>query len=351
VVKPLAFAVPGDLDTPTGGYAYDRRMIAELQRLGWDVEVINLGNEFPRPSGVAAKAALEKLTAVPQGTPMVIDGLAFGVMPAFASKLALRRRLIALVHHPLALESELAPGEAVAFHITERTALSQAGRTVTTSHTTARLLMSDYGVPARRLIVAPPGTDKAAPARGSGGTGPVALLAVGALVPRKGYDVLIAALAALADLPWRLTIAGDRTRDRATAQRLERDIADRGLAARVTLTGAVSDDRLAALYDGADLFVLPSRYEGYGMGFAEAIARGLPVIGTEAGAIPETVPAGTGLLVPPDDAPALAAALRRLITDAGERGRLAAAARTAAAQLPTWADSAMLFSLALKAVR
>jgi glycosyltransferase involved in cell wall biosynthesis len=350
VVKPLAFAVPGDLDTPTGGYAYDKRMIVELTRLGWDVEVIDLGNEFPRPSDTAREAATEKLLALPQGMPLVIDGLAFGVMPLQATRLALRRKLVALVHHPLALESGLDQAEAATFQTMERTALGAPSRVVTTSQTTARVLMTHYDVPARRLVVAPPGTDKAAPARGSGG-GPLALLAVGALVPRKGYDVLVAALATLVHLPWQLTIAGDRSRDPATAQQIEADVARLGLTERVTLAGAVSDERLDALHDGADLFVLPSRYEGYGMAFAAAIARGLPVIGTDAGAIPEAVPAAAGILVPPDNVPALAAALYRLITDAGERGRLATAARTAAAQLPTWADSAMLFARALEKAR
>jgi glycosyltransferase involved in cell wall biosynthesis len=351
VVKPLAFAVPGDLDTPTGGYAYDKRMIAELRRLGWDIEVVDLGSEFPRPSDAARAAASAKLLALPQGLPLVIDGLAFGTMFVIASRLALRRKLVALVHHPLALESGLTRAEAATFQITERTALRAAGRTVTTSHTTARVLKSHYGVPERRLIVAPPGTDKVAAARGSGGAGPLVLLAVGAVVPRKGYDVLIAALATLADLPWRLTIAGDRTRDPATVQELESDIARAGLTERITLAGAVPDERLDALYDSADLFVLPSRYEGYGMAFVAAIARGLPVIGTDAGAISEAVPAEAGILVPPDNVPALAAALYRLITDGRERGRLAAAARIAAAQLPTWADSAVLFSRALEKAR
>jgi glycosyltransferase involved in cell wall biosynthesis len=351
VVKPLAFAVPGDLNTPTGGYAYGRRMIAELRKLDWDVDVIDLGNEFPRPSPAAKEAAFVKLVAVPQGTPLVIDGLAFGTMGDQASKLALGRNLVALVHHPLALETGLTRVEAETFQIMERTALSATGRTVTTSHTTARILMSDYGVPQQRLIVAPPGTDKVAPARGPGGRGPLALLAVGALVPRKGYDVLIAALATLRELPWRLTIVGDRTRHPATAQRIESDIARVVLTDRITLAGAVPDERLDALYDEADLFVLPSRYEGYGMGFAAAIARGLPVIGTDAGAIPEAVPAGAGILVPPDNVPALAAALHRLITDVNERERLAAAARAGAAQLPTWAESAVMFSRALEKAR
>jgi glycosyltransferase involved in cell wall biosynthesis len=351
VVRPLAFAVPGDLDTPTGGYAYDKRMIAELRKLGWDVEVIDLGNEFPRPSDVARKHAQEKLAAVPPETPIVIDGLAFGVLPETAAILARTHRLIALVHHPLALESGLTSEQASALRESERAALARTHHVITTTRTLVQTLISDYEVPPDKLSTAPPGTDKTAPARGSGGAGPVALLAVGALVPRKGYDILIAALATLADLPWRLTIAGDRTRDPATAQQLEADIAHAGLTGRITLAGAVPDERLDALYEGADLFVLASRYEGYGMGFAAAIARGLPVIGTAAGAIPETVPAGAGILVPPDNAPALAAALCGLMTDAGERGRLAAAARTAAAQLPSWKDSAVLFSRALEKAR
>jgi glycosyltransferase involved in cell wall biosynthesis len=349
VVGPLVFAVPGALDTPTGGYAYDRRMIAELRRLGWRVDVLDLGNEFPRPSPATRVAARAKLAAVPSSTPIVIDGLAFGVLPDIAEVLSRTHRLVALVHHPLAFESGLTDEEAQALRASERAALAGARRTVTTSRAVARVLMADYAVAPERLTVAPPGTDKAQPARG-GGNATVALLAVGAVVPRKGYDVLIAALATLGDLPWRLTVAGDRTRDLATADRLARDIAERRLSDRVTIAGAVSDERLEAFYAAADLFVLPSRYEGYGMGFAEAIAHGLPVIGTNAGAIPDTVPAGTGLLVPPDDAPALAAALRRLIADADERGRLAAAARAAAAQLPTWADSAVLFARAIEAV-
>ena len=114
----------------------------------------------------------------------------------------------------------------------------------------------------------------------------------------------------IADLDWRLVIAGDCTRDRATADALEAQIAARGLGTRVRMRGAVGEDELDALHRDADLFVLASRHEGYGMAFAAAISHGLPVVGTRAGAIPETVPAGAGILVPPDDAAALAAALR-----------------------------------------
>src|SRR6185503_6093571 len=129
------------------------------------------------------------------------------------------------------------------------------------------------------------------------GASDVVLLAVGSVVPRKGYDVLVAALATLADLPWRLTIVGDCTRDAAAAGGLRQAITGARLDDRVILAGAVPPAQLAAHYGAADVFVLPSRHEGYGMAFAEAIAHGLPVVGTTAGAIPETVPAGAGVLV------------------------------------------------------
>ena len=176
------------------------------------------------------------------------------------------------------------------------------------------------------------------------------LLAVGSVVPRKGYDILVAALAAIPDLAWRLVIAGDRERSPQTARALDAQIARLGLAGRITFAGAVASQRLMQLYAAADLFVLPSRFEGYGMAYAEAIAHGVPVVGTRAGAIPQTVPAGAGVLVPPDDVDALANVLRRLIASPSERERLAAGARAAAATFPSWQDTAGLFAGVLEQV-
>jgi glycosyltransferase involved in cell wall biosynthesis len=178
----------------------------------------------------------------------------------------------------------------------------------------------------------------------------VRLLSVGSVVPVKGYDLLIAAVATLTDMPWRLTIAGDRTRNPAAAAQLDADIEAHGLGDRVAVLGAVPPERIIELFLASDVFVLASRFEGYGMALAEAIAHGLPVVSTMAGAIPQTVPAATGLLVPPDDAAALARALRRLIGDPAERWRLATNARAAAARLPTWQDSARLFAGAVETV-
>ena len=348
MVRRVAFAVPGDLATPTGGYGYDRRMIAELQKLGWQVDPVGLGDGFPRPSGAQKAYADKALAAVTGGHPVVIDGLALGVLPDAAAALRAKRPLVALIHHPLALETGLSATDADAMRATERAALAAAHAVIVTSAATARLLIADYGVAEKLVTVARPGTDRG-PVKRTSRDGAVRLLSIGALVQRKGFDVLIAALATLADLPWQLTIAGDRTRNPAVAARLDADIATHKLGDRIQVLGAVSDGRIVALYGEADVFVLASRFEGYGMAYAEALAHGLPVIGTTGGATPETVPPDAGILVAPDDAAALADALRRLMTNSAERERMAAAARVAASALPTWQESARLFADAIEA--
>ena len=349
MVKRLAFAVPGDLATQTGGYAYDRRMISELGLLGWQIDVIGLGNGFPLPSDTTRAAAQASLFDIPKGRTVAIDGLALGALPEAASQLRTRNALLAIVHHPLALETGLSADNVRKLRASECQALTAVGSVVVTSAATQRYLIEDYAVPAKRIFIAPPGSDPVAPAQGST-DGVVRLLSVGAIVPRKGFDVLVAALGTLAELPWRLTIAGDRMRDRQTAAQLDADIALHRFNDRVTVLGEVSPHQLAELYVAADVFVLASRFEGYGMAYAEAIARGLPVIGTNAGAIPETVPPGAGILVRPDDASALAASIRRLIEDPGERIRLSTAARAASTRLPTWQASARIFSRAIETV-
>jgi glycosyltransferase involved in cell wall biosynthesis len=347
VVKRFAFAVPGDLATPTGGYAYDRRMIAELGDLGWQVDLLDLGEGFPWPSEATRTAALTQLLSLPAGRAIVVDGLALGVLPEAATQLAGRNPLLALVHHPLALEAGLSENLTVALRRSERAALSAVQGVVVTSAATARLVAADYDVPAGNITIAKPGSDPAPLAPGSR-DGVVRLLSVGAVVPRKGFDVLIAALARLGDLPWQLTIAGDRMRDLDAAARLDADIAGYALENRVAVLGAVSPQHLVTLYAEADVFALASHFEGYGMAYAEAVAHGLPIIGTTGGAIPDTVPSDAGLLVPPGDMPALAKALRRIIGDSDLRQRLKDGARAAALQLPTWRQSAEIFTLALE---
>jgi glycosyltransferase involved in cell wall biosynthesis len=347
VVKHAAFAVPGSLDTPTGGYVYDRRVIAELRELGWEIDVLNIGEGFPWPNEATRSAARSVLLDVPEGRPIVLDGLALGVLPDVAAELARTNPLLALVHHPLALEWGLSDGQANALRRSEQAALAAVREVVVTSPATAKLVAADYAVPMRRIVVARPGSDPAPRSVGSRSQTPH-LLSVGSIVPRKGFDVLVAALAALAELPWRLTIAGDLTRDPDEAAKLQTSISQHRLADRIEVLGTVSSERLAALYNDADLFVLASRFEGYGMAYSEALSRGLPVIGTTGGAIPDTGPDGASLLVTPGDAAALAAALRDVVANADLRRRLSDAASKAARTLPTWRQSGAIFAAALE---
>jgi glycosyltransferase involved in cell wall biosynthesis len=345
-VKELTFAVPGDLATPTGGYGYDRRILAELTGLGWLPQVIDLGEGFPFPTPSVRKAACARLAALPGGGLIVVDGLAFGVLPDMADALHETHSLIALVHHPLAHETGLSAHDAETLRTSERAALSFVRGVIATSEATARLLVDAYGVAAERVHVVHPGADRVSISERREGVVPT-ILSVGSVVPRKGYDVLIEAVAMLKDLAWRLVIVGDRTRSAETGQELDAAIARHRLGERISFTGAVAPERLDALYADADLFVLASRFEGYGMAYAEAIAHGLPVIGTTAGAIPEAVPAGAGVLVAPDDVKALASALRRLLENPSARAKLAEGAQAAAVRLPTWAEQGARFAHAL----
>lgn len=348
-MRRLAFAVPGDLKAPTGGYAYDRHLIAGLRALGWDVVHVPLPGAFPAPAEGDRAAALDRLQALPGGVPLMVDGLAFGAMDREAPILAGDRPLLALVHHPLARETGLPAARAAMLKASETAALAEVRRVVVTSPATAATLEADYGVAVDRIVIAVPGTEPAAFARGSGGPA-VRILSIGTLIPRKGHLDLIAALARLTGLDWRLDIAGDARLDPAHARAVAEAIERAGFAGRVRLHGALPSGELAALHDGADLFVLASQYEGYGMAYAEALARGLPVVGTTGGAIPATV-GGAGELVAPGDVDGLAAILALLIADPARRAALAAKARARASSLPRWEDTARRVSDAVIAAQ
>lgn len=351
--RQIAFAVPGDLATATGGYGYDRRIMQGLSELGWDVKHIALGDGFPWPDAQTLEQAQQVLLALPAGHPIVIDGLAFGVMPEVARALAQTHPLVALVHHPLALENGLSEAQRQQLHASEKAALVFAGKVIVTSPSTAAL-MPDFDVEPSRVVSILPGTEISAavdsPAQ-SGQTGGdnklVRLLSVGTITPRKGFDVLIAALAQIKNLPWHLNIVGDIERDVACAQALRQDILRFGLTERLSLLGSLSEAALASQYQASDVFVLASRFEGYGMAYAEAMAYGLPIVGTTGGAIPETVPAQAGILVAPDELAPLAKALALMVTDTEKRKIFALGARQAATALPTWQQSAQAFERVL----
>jgi glycosyltransferase involved in cell wall biosynthesis len=332
----LAFAIPGDPATRTGGYLYDARLIAAWQRGGVAVRVLHWGAGFPFPSQQERAAAEASLAALPDGMPVLVDGLAGGVLAEEIARQARRLRIVALVHHPLALESGLTVARREALAASERTVLGCVWRVVVTSRHTATSLQRDWGVAAERIVVALPGTEVGAvPHRAAGTT---RLLSVGAVVPRKGHDVLVAALAQIAGLRWHCTIVGSITRDVDWVRAVRAQVVARGLAGRVTFRGEV--DHLAPLYARADIFVLPSWHEGYGMAFAEALAAGLPIVGSTAGALPEVVPGSAGVLVPPGDAASLARALAQLIRSQRRRSMMADAARRGGQRLPRWDETA-----------
>lgn len=332
----IVFVVPGSLGQLTGGYLFDKRVIEGLRAAGRAVDVRELpGVFFPAADEAALAAGDALLEALSEQDVAVIDGLA---LPAFAHGLtpamAVRRRLVGFVHHTLARETGLADAARDALAGLEGRLLARLKGILCPSAGTA-WAVEEYGVARERIAIVPPGTDKPAglPMRRPH-SGPLRLLAVGTISPRKGHLVLIEALAEVADRPWELSCIGSLTRDPATLAALQKAIARHGFKERVELMGERPPERLAEAYAAADVFVLPSYHEGYGMAFAEALAYGLPVVATSA--VADTVPAEASLLVPPGDVAALASALRLLLDNAQLRARLAAGAAKAGAALPDW---------------
>lgn len=338
------FAIPGDLATLTGGYGYARRLMQALPQAGWFAHHLPLPGSFPTPRAVDLETVADAFGALGPGTPILVDGLAFGALPS-ALMGGCDASFTALVHHPLAEETGLDPGEADRLRASEQAALAMAQSVVCTSAHTYQTLATDYHVPRGRLFLAEPGTDPAPRAHGSK-TAPK-LLTVATLTHRKAHDVLIEALALVKDVPWTIDLVGSAARDPAVTANVLALIARHELGARVTLRGELKDDALNEAYAGADVFVLPSRHEGYGMVFAEALARGLPIVACAAGAVTGTVPREAGLLVPPDDPRALAQALRRVLTDQPLRRSLSEHAWLSGRRLPTWSDTAARVAEAL----
>lgn len=351
-VTALTLLVAGDPQQKTGGYLYDAHIAQELRALGCHVAVHGLAGRFPDADAPAREALHAALAALPAEALVVIDGLALGALPDVAAAHARRLRLVALVHHPLADEWGLAAETASRLHASECAALAAMRHVIVTSTSTARHLQRDYQVPAARLSVVEPGVERAAqaPSQAPRDPGrPLQLLCIATLVPRKGHTVLVRALAQLQDLPWRCDCIG-AARDPVCAAAVRTAIVRAGLQERILLQGEVSGAALECAWRRADGFVLPSWYEGYGMVIAEALCHGLPIVTTTGGALADTLPSGCGLAVAPGDAVALTAALRRLLSDAVLRARMATAARAAAQALPTWPQAGARFLAALRAV-
>ena len=341
------FAIPGDIDLPTGGYAYDRRVRALLPTCGVTVRLLQLPAGYPAPTAPDLEATAAAFADVPAASVLLVDGLAYGAMPAHVIDRA-RAPIVALVHHPLCLEAGLSKPRQDELFALEKAALAKARRTITTSRITADTLVQDFAVPRELITIAEPGTERATRATSSNTT--PHLVAVGSIVPRKAFDLLVRALGRLEQLDWRLTIAGPTDRSAVATRDLAAAIAATGLASRITIAGALDESELARLYAIADIFVMSSLYEGYGMVLAEAMARGLPIVCTTGGAAADTVPDGAGLKVAPGDEAAFADAVGRVLRDAGLRRRMGDAAWTAAQSLPRWEDTAAKIAAVIKEI-
>jgi glycosyltransferase involved in cell wall biosynthesis len=330
------FAIPGDIQTHTGGYIYDRRLLSELRAQGREIEYLKLGASFPHPTPADTANAAEKLSRIPDTCPVIIDGLALGALDPSAVA-AMSAPLLALIHHPLAMEEGLDTSRRDYLFQTEQDNLRLARHVIVTSPHTAELLSRDYGVPSAQISIAQPGTDQ--PILGPKTVDVPLILSVGIHVPRKGHDVLLRALAEIIHIPWQAVIVGS-VLDAAYSATLDQMRVEMGLTERVRLAGHVSENTLAKLYREASVFALATRFEGYGMVFNEAMAHGLPIVSCRTGAVPDTVALEARVLVPPDDPRLFAAALSSVLQDTALRNTMAEASATAGRMLVGWEQTA-----------
>lgn len=335
-LRRAAFAIPGELSTPTGGYIYESRLLEALRAQGRDMRYLKLGGSFPDPTPKDMADAIRQLASLEPDRAVILDGFISATLDTTALA-NLHVPSVAMVHHPLAEETGLDPARRDHLFRLEQANLAHVSHVLVPSPATAALLTGAYGVPAERITIARPGTNR--PTRPRAPAAPPLILSVGIQHPRKGHDILLKALARLTDLDWTAVIAG-KAYDTDHAAELAALRQELGLEARVRLTGYVADEELAALYASATLFALATRYEGYGLVFDEALSHGLPIVSCRAGAVPDTVPAEAGYLVPVDDPDAFAEGLARLLESPRERAACADAARAAGLRLPGWADTA-----------
>ncbi len=344
VIVPAGFDDPGQ---PTGGNIYDRRVCAGLAEAGFEVRVATVAAAWPVP-GCAARADLARIVSViPDGETVLIDGLIASPTAAQLLPHTGRIRMTVLLHMPLAT-AVVALHDASAEH-SERSVLRAAAGVVVTSEWTRRQVLTRYAIPACRVHVARPGADRvAAPARPVRGR----LICVGVLGRHKGQDLLVEALADLADRDWHCVLAGSSDRDPVFVEQLRTRITRLGFDHRVRLSGVLTGAALSHAYTTADLLVAPSRSETYGMTVAEALAHGLPVIAADVGGLPEALgfaADGTrpGQLIPPGDPAALAAALGAWLDDERHRRRLRAAARQRQSTVRGWEQTTQEIAKAL----
>jgi glycosyltransferase involved in cell wall biosynthesis len=347
-MRRAAFAQFADYDAATGGYIYNATIVDRLRALGWQVDDLAWPAGFPEPSPAGLTAMGARLGALPDGTPVLVDQVCLSRLPEIARQEARRLRWVEIFHHPMVHDLPADDPRRPAVEASERATLGVAALVLASSETTARWLVESEGLESERLVTALPGLPRFPRRPAERRPGPLRLLSVGAVVPRKDYLGLVAALAGLERLgAWRLDIVGNTGRDPAYAADLVAAIARLGLAERVAVRGQLADADLAELWAAADVYVAASRHEGYGMAIAEALGRGLPIVTTSAGAVAEWLDPESALIVPSGDRVALRAALARVLASDGDRAALSAAAARAAQSRPTWEESAGIVAAAL----
>jgi glycosyltransferase involved in cell wall biosynthesis len=351
VTNTVHFVVPAGIDDPakpSGGNVYDRQVCDGLAAAGWSVHVHEVPGSWPWPDAPSYAALAESLAGISDRALVLVDGLVASPAPEVLVPEASRLRLVVLVHMPLG-EGTAADG----VREREGAVLSAAASVVTTSAWARRVLLQLYSLPGDRVRVAEPGVDAAKLAPGSAAAG--ALLSVAAVTPGKGHDVLLDALAPLTDLRWHCLCVGSLERDPMFVEQLRRRVAAGEMDGRVRFAGPQAGAELAASYSAADVLVLPSRAETFGMVVTEALARGLPVVAADVGGVPEALGHGArgvrpGLLVPPGDAAAFGDALRAWLEDADLRRRLRGAARERRESLAGWPATISAVSVAIAEV-
>ncbi|GAA6160032.1 glycosyltransferase family 4 protein [Ruegeria sp. HU-ET01832] len=339
------FAIPGDKDQRTGGYIYDATVLDLLNQIGCPTAHLELPSSFPNAPAHDMETALNALRAVPASTPVIVDGLALGAMPP-EGVASIAAPVIALVHHPLGLETGTDPARAQDLIRNEAAVLEHVAHVIVTSTHIGETLWADFGVSPDRITVASPGFLR--PMTGSAPVSPPLILSVGLLSSRKGHDVLISALAQIADLSWQAEIIGRPQHPDYTAE-LQTQVSNAGLANRIQLRGEVDGAAIEDAYRRASMFALATRYEGYGMVLSEAMLHGLPVVSCAVGAVPETV-GYAGRLVPADQPDAFAAELRTLLEDPDQLAKAAHASLEQSAGLPSWHDTTRHFADVIKRV-
>jgi glycosyltransferase involved in cell wall biosynthesis len=349
------FIFPGDLNTPTGGYRYDREIIRGLQKHDWNVSLISLEGTYPVPSEADKKLTLETVDEIEDSALIIVDGLVLGTSPDLAQHIAERSGLIALVHHPLFLESGIEPQLAKVLRTAETEALTFAKHVIVTSPSTQKTLVSQMNVPAEKISIVLPGIDRPTTAEIAAipreTLAAPKLLCVGSLVPRKGQLHLVEALGQLKHLDWHLDLIGETRFDPEYASQVRSQIKRHDLTDRIRVRGGIPKAELTGFYQSADIFVLPTYYEGYGMAFAEAMSFGLPIIASGEGAVASTVPPTAGFHVGAGDPLALSKAIETLLQNKDLRSQLSTGALAAARALPEWSDSAKAFACTLEAHR